>query len=312
MDDPENKGTQFPKLLKEINEDCFLIIAEHWSAHDLLHIEEVWPQLTDRVSLAFTNCEECTLMQDTIDRDRRRDQNGLAENAFRAVFETLLRCGNQLRRVFVPPHPLESDVQEYRRLMRRLAAQCPNIERFVEHPATLSNAVAQTNIDIVFDYVDALEGNCSLQSLTLISESLERREHLELLFCRILTKCDQIRELNFIFDNGSYRVSEQVTAAITEYSKKPLVRQVEKITYHQLKLDDTNFDDAIRFSATLFASFRNVHTADVKLTCVKVSPDHGFMRPAKLATLISTINSHPKIKKLHLNCNLGLLNLSSV
>lgn len=80
-------GDEYTDLLSTISEDCFLLVASNWSCDDLLNVEQVWPQLRDRVTLAFEQREEFSINRRGLDEElAAREAN-------------LLRCGAKLKHV---------------------------------------------------------------------------------------------------------------------------------------------------------------------------------------------------------------------
>src|SRR5690349_11722058 len=87
-------GEDFVEVMNSMLEECFLSIARFWTVQDLRSLESAFPELKDRIDLAFKNLEHFRMDIMCYEFVRNEWTNPRID-----MCDNMLRCGHQLKSV---------------------------------------------------------------------------------------------------------------------------------------------------------------------------------------------------------------------
>lgn len=260
----------FVRFLELVQWRVLKEIAKSWSVVDLINLEEVFPQLQQRVQETFDNLE-------VFDYEKSEDLD--------KVLNGVLRCGPTLKSANLPNIKLLFEQKDkHDRFLTQLTATCPNIER------------------LNFDAIPQIEG--SFNDFTCIADAVMRLNR------KFRPKViDTIRNLHAIEENENKKLFHHVIRHIDSPSEFPVcdtkpapnidyflkhhIKRQAKDAMKKIGLDIDGY--SVTEMANIITTFDSLRFVDV---CVDSEVNLSEAQP-----LIDAINNHPNLQSVSLTCS---------
>lgn len=301
---------EFARRLSVIDEDCFLVIASNWSCDDLLNLEQVWPQLRDRVDFALEKREQFSIKADDLDAQQlvTKELN-------------VLRCGPILKRV-----QLKSRVKWLLKcdpdFVTQLAANCPNIEEWSHGTGSQRTRHSLSGETLFLQYAEVLAGNCHFRSTEVCLNSFAKYKHEDPRWTsnpdpydkyikdivKLLRNCDRIEQFDLHLrrepSSRYVELAPQLVSELITYVRKRKMNEINELVFH-FELTAERFYRNVVFDD--YASKMVVDILEGVSTATRLTL-RGTLHPAN-RKIIEAINGHRGLKLVAVRCVFDVLDL---